>query len=223
MPTIAIASPKGGAGKSTTAVILATEIARMGVPVVMLDCDPNKSVSLWASRGVLPQRITVLNDITETDVIKTIRKHDKDGQVVIVDLEGVASLLMSRAISQADLVITPMRATTLDATIGARTIGLIQGEEEHLGRSIRHAIVFTMTKAVRSKQHKGIASSLSEAGVDLIQPELMERTAFSSLFEFGGDLESMPAQGNVDRARENAEQFARAVIDRIMKDGSNDG
>lgn len=222
MPTIVVASPKGGAGKSTTAVILGTELAHAGVPVTMLDCDPNKSLSLWASRGKMPAGIRVLADVSEADIIKTIREHDQDGQIVIVDLEGVASRLMSRAISQADLVITPMRATTLDATIGSRAIKLIQQEEEALDRSIPFAIVFTMTKAVRSKQHSGIEASLAGQGVDIIKPELMERAAFSSIFEFGGDLYSMPAQGNAEKAQENAAAFAKAVFQRLTGEASND-
>lgn len=221
MPTIAIASPKGGAGKSTTAVILGTEIARAGVPVTMLDCDPNRSLSLWASRGKLPERVQVFADINESEIIRTIKQHDRDGQIVIVDLEGVASRLMSRAISQADLVVTPMRATTLDAMVGARTIGLIQEEEEALGRQIPFAIVFTMTKAVRSKQHAGIYASLSGQGVDIIEPELMERAAFASFFEFGGDLASMPPQGNIEKAQENAQRFAEGVMSRLMKGLAN--
>jgi chromosome partitioning protein len=222
LPTIAIASPKGGAGKSTTAVILGTELAHLGVPVTMLDCDPNRSLSLWASRGEIPENINVLADINESAIIKTIKEHDQDGQIVIVDLEGVASRLMSRAISQADLVITPMRATTLDATVGTRTIALIKEEEEALDREIPFAIVFTMTKAIRSKQHSGIEASLVGQGVDVIQPELMERAAFSSIFEFGGNLHNMPAQGNVKAAQENAAAFAKAVWQRLTKDAAND-
>lgn len=217
MPTIAIASPKGGAGKSTTAVLLATQLAHGGVPVTLLDCDPNRSVSLWASRGKKPERIKVIADVSESTIIKTIKENDHDGQIVIVDLEGIASRLMSRAISQADLVVTPMRATTLDATVGSRTVALIQEEEEALGRSIPLSIVFTMTKTVRSKQHSGIAASLREQGVDVIEPDLLERAAFSSLFEFGGDLYTMPPQGNAEAARQNAEMFAKAVLIRLMK------
>jgi chromosome partitioning protein len=51
--------------------------------------------------------------------------------------------------------------------------------------------------------------------VDLIDPPLMERSAFSALFEFGGNLRSMPAQGNMDGAIENAAQFAQAVYKRL--------
>ena len=215
MPTVVIASPKGGAGKSTAAVLLGTELAHAGAAVTLLDCDPNRSLSLWAGRGPVPPRITVLSDVGEGEIVRTIKRHDQDGQIVIVDLEGVASRLVSRAISQADLVVTPMRATTLDATVGVRALQLIREEEEALDRFIPHAVVFTMTRAVRSRQHSGIEASLREQGVDLIEPPLMERTAFSALFEFGGDLRTMPAQGNMAAAIGNAEDFARAVYARL--------
>jgi chromosome partitioning protein len=202
MPTIVVASPKGGAGKSTTSVLLGTELANAGANVTMFDCDPNGSLTLWAG-----------------EIIKRIREYDVDGSIVIVDLEGVASRLVSRAISQADLVVTPMRATTLDATIGVRALSLIAEEEEALGRSIRHAVVFTMTRAIRSKQHTGIEHSLRSQGVDIITPSLLERAAFAGYFEFGGDLSSMPPQGNMEGAVENAKHFAQAVYGRlIMKD-----
>jgi chromosome partitioning protein len=218
MPTIVVASPKGGAGKSTTAVLLATELAHEGIPVTMLDCDPNRSLSLWAGQSDLPRNINVLSNITEADIVRTIKSNDQDGHIVVVDLEGVASRLVSRAISQADLVLTPMRATTLDATIGARALQLIAEEEEALDRKIPHAVVFTMTKAIVSKQHKGIEASLRDQGVDVIDPPLMERAAFSGLFAFGGDLYSMPEQGNMDGARDNARAFAMQVYKRLAQE-----
>lgn len=217
MPVITIASPKGGSGKSTTSVILSTELAHAGAEVTMLDCDPNRSITLWASRSPLPARITVLSDVSESDIVKTIKQQDADGRIVVVDLEGVASRLVSRAISQADLVLTPMRATTLDATIGVRALALIAEEEEALGRSIRHAVVFTMTRAIKSKQHTAIEASLIGQGVDVILPPLMERAAFSALFEFGGDLRSIPAQGRMEGATENASAFAQAVYQRLAE------
>ena len=140
MPVIVIASPKGGAGKSTTSILLATELALAGARTVLFDCDPNRSVSIWASRKTLPKNIEFINDVGESEIIRAIKQHDTDGKIVIVDLEGVASRLVSRAISQADLVITPMRGTTLDATIGARALALVAEEEEALGRKIRHAV-----------------------------------------------------------------------------------
>jgi chromosome partitioning protein len=215
MPVVTVASPKGGAGKSTASVILATELAHAGAEIVILDCDPNRSITIWASRAPLPQRIAVRSDVGESEIVRTIKAQDADGRIVIVDLEGVASRLVSRAISQADLVLTPMRATTLDATIGVRALALVEEEQEALGRSIRHAIVFTMTRAIRSKQHTAIEASLKQQSVDVVVPPLMERAAFSALFEFGGDLRTMPPQGNMQAATDNAASFARAIYDRL--------
>ena len=217
MPVITVASPKGGAGKSTASVILATELAHAGAEVVVLDCDPNRSITIWSSRAPLPPRVTVRSNVGESEIVRAIKQEDADGRIVIVDLEGVASRLVSRAISQADLVLTPMRATTLDATIGIRALALIEEEEEALGRPIRYAIVFTMTRAIKSKQHVAIETSLINQGVDVITPPLMERAAFSALFEFGGDLRTMPEQGRMDPAAENAAQFARAVYQRLTR------
>lgn len=217
MPVIVIASSKGGAGKSTTAILLGTELAQAGANITLLDCDPNKSLSLWAAKGKLPDRIEVFSGIEEADIVKFIQKHDNDGRIVIVDPEGVASRLLSRAISQADLVIIPMRATVLDATIGARSLQLIAEEQEAYGRHIPSAVVFTMTRAVRSKQQNGIETSLRDQGVDVIEPGLIERSAFSAIFEYGGDLRSAPPQGNIQGALTNAQEFAQAVYSRLSK------
>ena len=219
MPIVTVASPKGGAGKSTASVILGTELAHAGADVTFLDCDPNRSISIWAGRSKLPPRITVRSDVGESEIVRTIKQHDADGRIVIVDLEGVASRLVSRAISQADLVLTPMRATTLDATIGVRALALISEEEEALRRPIRHAVVFTMTRAIKSKQHTAIEASLKGQGVDIISPPLMERAAFSALFEFGGDLRTLPTQGRMEPAAENASAFAQAVYNRLVGKG----
>ena len=74
-----------------------------------------------------------------------------------------------------------------------------------------------MTRAIKSKQHTAIEASLRGQGVDVITPPLMERAAFSALFEFGGDLRTIPAQGKMEPAAENASAFAKAVYDRLVE------
>lgn len=221
MPVIVMASPKGGVGKSTCAVILATEFARMGAQVTVLDCDPNKSLTRWASHG-LPKGVTLHQDIGRSEIVPTIRASDGDGQIVIVDLEGVASQLVSRAISQADLVIVPMQPTALDAEIGSEALALIREEEEALGRTIRHAVVLTKTSAaVKSRVQKELELQLRGAGIDLIEPSLVARAAFSEIFAYGGDLTAMMKDpdmvtgGKVDKALENAKDFTEAVYERL--------
>ena len=218
MPTVVIVSPKGGAGKSTAAVLLGTEMAHAGVPVTMMDCDPNRSLTWWSTQGALPDRMSILSDVTEASVVKAVKLHDREGRLVVMDMEGVASRLVSRAISQADIVITPMRATTLDATVGGRALQLVAEEEEALGRTIFRAVIFTMTRAIRTRQHAGIEASLEAQGVDIIRPPLLERAAFSALFQFGGNLRTLPAQGNMEADIDNASHFAQAVYRRLTGD-----
>ncbi len=222
MPVIVIGSPKGGVGKSTCAVLLASQFSLAGASVTLLDCDPNKSVSRWASSN-LPKNIRVISDVGKSDMISTIRDNDGDGKLVIVDLEGVASQLVSRAISQADLVIVPMQATALDAAIGSEALALVREEEETLGRTIKHAVVLTKTNAaMKTRVRRELEQNLKEAGVDLIEPSLVQRAAFGELFALGGTLadmekdKSVSTAGNVKNAIENAQGFMEAVYERLV-------
>jgi len=221
MPVIVMASPKGGVGKSTCAVLLASEFARMGAEVTVLDCDPNKSLTRWANHG-MPKGVTLHSDVGRAEVVPTIKAADGDGRIVVVDLEGVASQLVSRAISQADLVIVPMQATALDAEIGSEALALVREEEEALGRDIPHAVVLTKTSAaVRSRVQRDLEKQLEEAGIDVIRPPLVARAAFSELFAYGGDLTAMMNNpdivtgGKVDKALANATSFTEAVYERL--------
>jgi chromosome partitioning protein len=60
MPTIVFASPKGGVGKSTAAVLLATELAYHGGSVTMIDVDPNRPLTQWANRPGRLEKLTVI-------------------------------------------------------------------------------------------------------------------------------------------------------------------
>ena len=61
MPTIVFASSKGGAGKTTAAIILAAELARQGatknIEVTLIDADPNQHSAKWALRDGCPSNI----------------------------------------------------------------------------------------------------------------------------------------------------------------------
>ena len=54
MPTISFASSKGGAGKSTSAVLLATELAQRGTTVTIIDADPNQPVQRYRVQAASP-------------------------------------------------------------------------------------------------------------------------------------------------------------------------
>ena len=72
----------------------------------------------------------VIGDQTESTVISVIQKEAKTRQFVIVDLEGTASRLVSRAIARASLVLIPLQGSAVDARQASRAVGLIREEEE---------------------------------------------------------------------------------------------
>ncbi len=137
MPTIVFASPKGGVGKSTSAVILATELARRGVGVTVIDADPNRPVSYWARRPGCPECLTVHGDISEANIIDAIEAASGKSVFVIVDLEGTAFLTVAYAISRADLAIIPTQGSQLDAAEAAKAVKLIRQQRRLSGARSR--------------------------------------------------------------------------------------
>ena len=147
MPTIVFASPKGGAGKSTSAVILATELALKGAGVTIIDADPNKPVSQWAKRAGGPENLTVVADISENTIIDQIESAASQTPFVIVNLEGTASMMVAYAISRADMVVIPTQGSQLDAAEATKAIRLIRQQEKAFSKKIPYAILFTRTSS----------------------------------------------------------------------------
>jgi chromosome partitioning protein len=220
MATITLANSKGGAGKSTTALILATTLASQGASVSIIDADPNRPILNWLGRRRLPTDIEVL-DATEASIIKTIERESERRQFVIIDLEGTASRLMSRAIARADLVLVPLQPSPLDSEQGARALAYIAEEEEVLRRRIRSAVVLTRTAvAIRTRHERKIAQGLAEAGVLLMKNQLHQWAAFQSIFETGSTLDELnPAEvSSVEKAKANALAFAHELVDLVLTD-----
>ena len=129
MPTIAFASSKGGAGKSTSAVLLATELAARGAAVTIIDADPNQPVTRWSKKPGKPDKLTVVSSVTEETLIDAIDDAARKTAFVIVDLEGTASLMVAQAMSRADLVIIPTKGSELDAIEAVKAIKFIGRQE----------------------------------------------------------------------------------------------
>jgi chromosome partitioning protein len=222
MPTIVFASPKGGAGKSTSAVVLATELALRGAEVVIIDADPNRPVSQWAGRPGRPDTLTVLSEVTEASIIDDIEAAAARVPFVIVDLEGTASMTVAYAISRADLVIVPTQGSQLDAAEAAKAIRLIRQQERAFGRRIPYAVLLTRTSAaIRPRTLQHIREEMARNEVPVLGTQMHEREAFRAIFSFGGPLQGLNSGqvSGLDAAVKNAQALAAEVV-ALLKSGT---
>lgn len=218
MPVIAFANPKGGAGKTTTALLLATELAAKGAAVTVIDADPERWISQWGKLPGKPDNIAIVSEVSEETVVDAIEAAEAKAQFVIVDLEGTASLMVSNAIGMADLVIIPIQGSSMDAKGGAKTIRLIRNQEKMSRRKIAHAVVLTRTgAAITTRALKNVSLQLQAGGIEIFATPIVERAAFRDLFDYGGTLSTLdPVQvNNVDKALANAREFAGEVIAKL--------
>ncbi|MBB4000258.1 ParA family protein [Aureimonas pseudogalii] len=218
MPVIAFANPKGGAGKTTSALLLATELASKGAQVTVIDADPERWISQWGKLPGKPETVTIISDVSEDTVVDLIEAAELTAQFVIVDLEGTASLMVSNAIGMADLVVIPIQGSSMDARGGAKTIKLIRNQEKMSRRKITHAVVLTRTSAaITSRALKNVSQQLQAGGIDIFKTAIVERAAFRDLFDYGGTLSTLdPAlTSNLDKAMQNAREFSGEIIARL--------
>lgn len=219
MPTIVFVSPKGGAGKTTSALILASQLARSAA-VTVIDADPNRPIAAWSKGAHTPKRLTVIADADEENIIERIEEAAAATPFVVVDLEGTASKIVVMAVSQADFVIVPTQGSQLDAEQAGRAFRVIQQQEKIVRRTVPsytlpYSVLLTRTNsAIRTRTLTHIQRGLIDAGIPVFQTELHEREAYKAMFSFREPLEHLnPADvANLDRAILNAESFAQEVI-----------
>lgn len=218
MPVIVLASPKGGVGKSTTALVLGTTLAERGAEISIIDADPNQPIVEWGKLTGRPRNINVISCTSEKEIIGAIKTAATQTPFVIVDLEGTANLLVAYAISRADLVIVPTQGSHLDGKEAAKAIQLVKEQEEYLDRTIPFAVILTRTSAViRPKTLQHVEKLLREAGIPMFRTQMLDREPFRAIFSLGGSLGQLPLREvrTRDTAISNAEAFTAEVIEKL--------
>lgn len=217
MPVITLLSPKGGVGKTTTALLLATELSAQGADVILIDADPNFPLSKWAALPGKPTNIEVIEEIDEETIIDTIGDARKRAQYVIVDLEGRASGRVTNALLVSNLALIPMQGSALDSNEAARAFRNVRQVSNHRDRPLKFAAVLAKTQAssrLWPRELKQIIAGMEEAGIPMIGTALADRGAFRALFSFGGTLATLKDKdvGSLETARANAAAFTLDVL-----------
>lgn len=211
MPVISLANTKGGAGKTTAALLLASEYARQGYRVVVLDADPQKWITNWYETGEQDPSITVISEVTTASLQTHIREMRDQTDFFIIDLPGQRDPLLATALGLSDHVLIPVQGCAMDAKGAAQVLELLAHMKAQAGITIPHSVVLTRVSSIVTTRALGAIKDLLIArGVHVLDTPIVERSAFRDIFDLGIMLHKAdPARvSNLDKARENARQLA---------------
>ncbi|PAV01750.1 chromosome partitioning protein [Arsenophonus sp. ENCA] len=216
MKVISFVSSKGGVGKTTSAVLLAGELAIAGSKVTLIDADPNKPIEIWSKKSALHTNINVLTDDSDETILSTIANAGLASDFVIVDLEGTATTRIGYAVAKSDLVLIPLQKSVMDADEAAKSVRLINNIMSISNRKILYKLFFTrVPSAIREKTARNIEQQLIT--VPMLPVSIVDRAAYRTLFDIGGILNTLDFSdvGGLKAAKDNASKFAQAVIDTL--------
>ncbi len=215
MPVITFANTKGGAGKTTAAIILASELARMGHRVTLLDADPQQWASRWHGLAKAQKNLSVISDVTDETIDGQIKDLKKRGGYILIDLPGGRSPLLAKAIGFASHVFVPVQGCAMDAVGGAQILGLMKDLADSCDIHIPHSVILTrISPIITTRSMQAVKTLLAEKMVRVLDTPLIERAAYRDMFVTGGSPQTMDPErvSNLDKARENAEALALEVL-----------
>lgn len=223
MAVISFVSSKGGVGKTTSAVVLAGELADAGRKVAVIDADPNRPLEAWSRLRPLPDSLRIIVDDSAETIIDTIEEARTEADFVIVDLEGTATDRIGFAVARSDLVLIPLQSSVLDATEAAKSVKLVRQMWRVANREISYRVFFTrVPPAIRERTARDIERQVTDAAIPALPVALIDRAAYRTLFSLGGTLHNLEMSdvSGLTSAKENAREYAQAVINALRGGGS---
>lgn len=225
MTVIAIANPKGGAGKSTTALILGTVFAQQ-TPTCVVDADPNSPIYDW--QGLSNNPLKVIKSRGQDEIVDEVDACRSEYAVTIVDLEGTASAIVSNTLAVADFVIIPIQESSLDSKQAARAINMARTASRITRRPLPIKVLLTRTgAAIVSRDQKAVTAQLTEANIPMFKTELVQRVAYRAIFNYRLALEELDPSlvSGIPAAIRNANLFVAEVAEwiRSQRSVANEG
>jgi chromosome partitioning protein len=171
MATIAIVSQKGGSGKTTLAINLATCAAIGGKLACIVDTDPQASAASWGDwRGDFQPEVITCPPVRLTRTIQSARQNGIE--LVVIDTPPHADAAVREAVKAADLVLVPVRPRAFDLQAIEATAELIA----HTGKP-----AYVVLNSVPARATKVIADAsafIEGLGVQVCPVRFGERAAF---------------------------------------------
>jgi len=182
---IAIANQKGGAGKTTVAISLATEWHRRGYGVLLVDGDPQGSAQTWAAVAADSEEDvpTVVGMDDGRTITRQVPKMAKDYDIVVIDTPPRIGSIQRAAFIVSDLAIVPASAGGLEAWALAETLDVVSEAQ-----AIRTDLIVKMilNRMNQSRLSAAARDSLAEeTGLPVFEASFGQRVAFAEALTAG--------------------------------------
>ncbi|HHH7388433.1 TPA: AAA family ATPase [Escherichia coli] len=186
---VIIGSNKGGVGKTTTAVNLATALAMKGNDICLVDADPQRSASRWYAEREVAELKPLITLIEKRDnITQTLKTLGEKFDHVIVDVAGRNSRELITGAVVADIIIAPHQCSQLDLD----TLGELQDQVvrvRDLNPELKVLAYHTMAStnpSVRETERKEFMEYLAEfPGIEPLKAVGFYRKAYKDSIAFG--------------------------------------
>ena len=190
---VSLASTKGGVGKTTTIMALASEARRRGLSALLVDCDANRHLAEWAAR-VDPPGLTVIDGVGEGEIRSVVQGHAAQHDLTLIDLAGFGNLTMMYAFSVSDVVLVPVQQSYMDIKEAARTYRLVTDSIGVLRHTPPCYLLFTrLQAAIESRVDRHAAAELLRRNIPAFGTRLIERALLKEMSYSGrgpGEIDS---------------------------------
>ena len=170
MKIIAIISQKGGAGKTTLAVHLATAAIAAGYTTAIIDLDPQGTAASWGDRRTAGAPEVISGQAVRLPALTTAAREN-GADIVILDTAPNADQTASLAARAADLVLIPCRPSTFDLEAIETTLLLAKAAK-------KPAYVVLNAVPPRSGIGKEATEGLRAGGAQVAPHQLSQRAAY---------------------------------------------
>jgi chromosome partitioning protein len=199
MLTIALTGQKGGVGKSTTSICLASEWTMRGRSVLLVDADPQQTASTWAAVATetnrQPPAVIAMQQPTlhrDGQLTRVAASFDR----IVIDCPPRSDAIQRSALMTADVALLPCGPSAADAWALAASIELVR-EAMALRPNLRAFVLLTRVQR-GTAIGRGARDVVEQAGLPVLRSVLTYRVAYAEALAAGQGITSY-APGDVAR------------------------